>query len=337
MKKLSILLLSLAAMGAFAFVLPSLPTGQSGAYPTETAFMAEAEEMFQKGNKLYEQGYMLQANYYYGQAVVAVASLRYGLSELIYVKQRDERAAAKKAAEEKQRKEDEEDMEDWGWEDEGGLLTALTNLIGKLDTMTEKLSQELVNMELDEDSERSEAWDLLATQSIASPYPYFFEAISWDYKGKEDKARECYANAMCNSAFPSTVWDFSYWQDLTSGELRAIARRLLPKEEEYRKYFHLSTYSCPHHYLNFDDDYLTAKAADTLVVLPTAVGAALMLYETAVQANPFNARNFAGASLLSVQNGDSVKAAYYLNEGLLIDPENKGLQTLLNVWKGGHK
>ena len=77
MKKLSILLLSLAAMGAFAFVLPSLPTGQSGAYPTETAFMAEAEEMFQKGNKLYEQGYMLQANYYYGQAVVAVASLRY--------------------------------------------------------------------------------------------------------------------------------------------------------------------------------------------------------------------------------------------------------------------
>ena len=64
--------------------------------------MAEAEEMFQKGNKLYEQGYMLQANYYYGQAVVAVASLRYGLSELIYVKQRDERAAAKKAAEEKQ-------------------------------------------------------------------------------------------------------------------------------------------------------------------------------------------------------------------------------------------
>ena len=54
--------------------------------------MAEAEEMFQKGNKLYEQGYMLQANYYYGQAVVAVASLRYGLSELIYVKQRDERA-----------------------------------------------------------------------------------------------------------------------------------------------------------------------------------------------------------------------------------------------------
>lgn len=185
MKKLSILLLSLAAMGAFAFVLPSLPTGQSGAYPTETAFMAEAEEMFQKGNKLYEQGYMLQANYYYGQAVVAVASLRYGLSELIYVKQRDERAAAKKAAEEKQRKEDEEDMEDWGWEDEGGLLTALTNLTGKLDTMTEKLSQELVNMELDEDSERSEAWDLLATQSIASPYPYFFEAISWDYKGRK--------------------------------------------------------------------------------------------------------------------------------------------------------
>ena len=135
-------------------------------------------------------------------------------------------------------------------------------------------------------------------------------------------------------AFPSTVWDFSYWQDLTSGELRAIARRLLPKGGEYRKYFHLSTYSCPHHYLNFDDDYLTAKAADTLVVLPTAVGAALMLYETAVQANPSNARNFAGASLLSVQNGDSVKAAYYLNEGLLIDPENKGLQALLNVWKG---
>ena len=57
---------------------------------------------------------MLQANYYYGQAVVAVASLRYGLSELIYVKQRDERATAKKAAEEKLRKADEEEMAQWG-------------------------------------------------------------------------------------------------------------------------------------------------------------------------------------------------------------------------------
>lgn len=334
MRKLSILLFNLVMLGTFVFGSTS---GQGDAHPTETAFMAEAEAMFRKGNELYDQGYMLQANYYYGQAVVAVASLRYGLSELIYVKQRDEIAAAKKAAEEKQRKEDEEDMEDWGWEDEGGLLTALTNFSEKLDTVNKELDKALVKMGLDEDNERSEAWDLLASQSIASPYPYFFEAISWDYKGKGKKARECYINAMCNPAFPSTVWDFTYWQDLSSAELKVISKRLLPKEEEYRKYFNMNTYSCPRHYLNFDDDYLTAKAVDTLTVLPSATGAALMMYETAVQANPFNARNFAGAALLSVQSGDSIKAARYLNEGLLIDAEDEGLQILLKTWKGGNK
>lgn len=335
MKKLSILLLTLAAMGAFGFALPSQPVGQSGAHPTETAFMAEAEEMFRKGNELYDQGYMLQANYYYGQAVVAVASLRYGLSELIYVRQRDEMAAAKKAAEEKQRQEDEEDMDDWGWEDEGGLLTALKTFTEKIDTLNVQLDKALVQMGLDEDNERSLAWDLLAAQSLASPYPYFFEAISWDYKGKGEKAKECYANAMINPAFPSEVWDFSYWQDLDSNGLKAISRRLLPKEEEYRQYFRMNTYSCMRHYLNFDDDYLTAKAADTLAVLPSASGAALMMYEAAVQANPFNARNFTGAALLSMQTGDAAKATHYLNEGLLIDAEDKGLQTLLQAWKGG--
>lgn len=60
-----------------------------------------------------------------------------------------------------------------------------------------------------------------------------------------------------------------------------------------------------------------------------------MMYEAAVQANPFNTRNFAGAALLSVQNGDSVKAARYLNEGLLIDANNEGLRILLKTWKGG--
>lgn len=205
----------------------------------------------------------------------------------------------------------------------------------KIDTLNVELDKALVRMGLDEDNERSDAWDLLAAQSLASPYPYFFEAISWDYKGKDAKARECYINAMINPAFPSAAWDFTYWQDLSSAELKAISKRLLPKEEEYRKYFKLSTYSCPRHCLNFDDDYLTAKALDTLTVLPSATGAALMMYEAAVQANPFNARNFAGAALLSVQNGDSVKAARYLNEGLLIDADNEGLRILLKTWKGG--
>lgn len=335
MKKLLILLLSLVAMVTSALTPPSGTAGQNGAHPTETAFMAEAEAMFRKGNELYDQGYMLQANYYYGQAVVAVASLRYGLSELIYVKQRDEMAAAEKAATEKQRQEDKEDMDDWGWEDEGGLLGALSVFTKKVDTFNAVLKNVTVQMGLDEDNERSVAWDLLAAQSIASPYPYFFEAISWDYKGKGKKAKECYANAMSNPAFPDDAWDFTYWQDLSSAGLKAISRRLLPKEEEYRKYFHMNTYSCPRHYLNFDDDYLTAKAADTLAAMPSAVGAALMMYEAAVQANPFNAGNFAGAALLSLQARDSIKAARYLNEGLLLDAADEGLQTILKAWKGG--
>ena len=193
-------------------------------------------------------------------------------------------------------------------------------------------------MELDEDSERSEAWDLLATQSIASPYPLLLRGHLVGITRERKIRRENATPTRCATPLSRPPYGISpIGRTLRAASSGPLPAGCSPRRRNTAKYFHLSTYSCPHHYLNFDDDYLTAKAADTLVVLPTAVGAALMLYETAVQANPFNARNFAGASLLSVQNGDSVKAAYYLNEGLLIDPENKGLQTLLNVWKGGHK
>ena len=53
------------------------------AYPVESAFLKEAWDLFDEGEKCMEQGFSLQANYYYGQAVVAVASFRYAVNEIL--------------------------------------------------------------------------------------------------------------------------------------------------------------------------------------------------------------------------------------------------------------
>lgn len=305
-------------------------------HPSEKAFIAEAEEMFKKGNTLRELGYIFQADYYYSQAVVAVSSLRCALSEIIYVKQREARNAAEEEADRQSREETEEMLDGMDYED-GGLLEALFKLTDKLDEVSEQIEKKTVEWGLDEDSERLPVWDLLAAQSIVSPYPYFFEAISWDYKGKADKASRCYSYALMNPFFPSSPWDFSYWAEMDYTELQAISRRLLKKENEYRASLSLETFSTgsKRDPMSFDDGYLAAKAGELLEKDASDAGNASRLYELAVLADPFDPSNFAGAALLCGLAGDMKKAAFYLNEGLLIDPEHEGLLQLAKIWEGG--
>lgn len=317
-------------------LLSPCPALAQAPHPSEQAFMAEAEEMFQKGNKLLAQALPFQANYYYGLAVVAVSSLRYGLAEIIYVKQREEDKAALKEKEEKEKQEREEKLDGMDIED-GGLLSALFSLADKLGETAEKMEEKVTELGLDEDSERLEIWDFLASLSMASPYPYFFEAISWDYKGKEQKAAECYANAVMNPMLKSSVLDFTYWEDMSAAELRVISRRLKKKEDEYLGAFTLIPFSAggKRDPMAFYDEYLTAKAYDILKKDPADASNASRLYEQAVYVNPFNASNFAGAALLCGLAGDMKKAAFYLNEGLLLDPDHKGLKEIAGRWKGG--
>ena len=69
------------------------------AYLVESAFLKEAWDLFDEGEKCMEQGFSLQANYYYGQAVVAVASFRYAVNEILMMHKKEAEAKARVLAE----------------------------------------------------------------------------------------------------------------------------------------------------------------------------------------------------------------------------------------------
>lgn len=310
-------------------------------YPEERAFLEEAARLYDRGEDCTDRGFALQAGFYYGQAVVAVASFRYAVNELILIhkKKADEKAEqARKEAKKKQEEEDQEDWDDWETEDEGGFLTAITKLADQLEPLAQKAdSIGKINDAKEEAKEIKSMWDQIAAQSLSSPYPYFFEGVLFDYQGKKKEAAECYANALMNPNYPEKPWNFRFLADLSRKELKALSRRLREKEDILRQPFALNTSFYKRDYRNWDDAYLYSLATDTLKADTTAVGIALKHYEAALRANPFEPTYFAGCAYLSARMGDGKQAAYYINEGLLLDPGHEGLNILLKAFnkKGG--
>ena len=305
-------------------------------YPEERAFLEEAVRLYESGEDCEDKGFALQANYYYGQAVVAVASFRYAVNELILIhkKKADDKAEqARKEAKKKQEAEEQEDWDDWEMEDEGGLLTAITKLSEKLDPLAEKAdSIGRIRDAKEEAEEIKSMWNQIAAQSLSSPYPYFFEGILFDYQGKKVEAAECYANALMNPHYPEEPWDFRFLAGLSREDLKALSRRLREKEDLLRQPFVLNTSFYKRDYRNWDDIYLCSLATDTLKADTTAVGIALRYYEAALKANPFDPAYFVGCACLSARIGDGKQAAYYINEGLLLDPGHEGLNILLKAY-----
>lgn len=317
-------------------------------YPEEQAFMKEVVRLYDNGTDCTDKGFVLQANYYYGQAIVGVASFRYAVSEIILAqwakdpeKAKLKNEEAKRELEKKKREEEQKEEDDLETEDVGGLLSALNKFSEKMDLLTEKAdSIENVYEAKDKaDQAKAEAelihgmWDQIAAQSPSSPYPYFFEAVLFDYRGEKEKAAEYYANALLNPNSPEKPWDFRFLVDLSQKELNALSKRLKEKEELLRQSFVPEISLRKRDFHSWDDTYLCSLAIDTLKADSTAVGAAFGLYEAALKANPFEPACFIGCAYLSAKMGNGRQAAYYINEGLLIDPGHEGLNMLLKAYK----
>lgn len=330
---------------------PSI-TYDSGTLDEEKAFLEAAFSLRAKGDTWMNNGYALQANYFYGQAVVAVASFRYGVISLLADRKKAYDEAAEKAAKEKNRQELDEsidELEDMleDVEDEGGFLTAIINLGKGVQQASEKMDSlqesgafdEIIALGemFDDDAKLPNMWELLSAQSLTSPYPYFFEAIVLDSRGEKEQAAQAYANAFINFNFPERIWDFSDLADMPSDDLRALAQRLAAKEEELRASFLINTSFYSRDPYNFDDRYLSNLAAETLAADSTDLGTALRHIDAALRTYPFEPGYFVGCALLSARLGDVTRAANYINEGLLLDNEHKGLNTILAAWnkKGG--
>ncbi len=171
-------------------------------------------------------------------------------------------------------------------------------------------------------------WDTIAAISYVSPYPSYFEGLIYHIQGDKDNATEKYKEAIRNPSFPQENFSFHYLSELTSEELSALRDELLLLEKGIYEVFTPERALIPRHPLNYDDEYLRAKAKAVLEEEPENYEMAINYYHAALQVNPFEGKNFAGRALLAIFSEDMEKGLYYINEGLWIDEDSEELKQL---------
>lgn len=177
---------------------------------------------------------------------------------------------------------------------------------------------------------RYAGWDSIASVCYASPYPYYFEGLLWQIQGENDKAKTAYENTLLNPAYPEDGVDFYYLRNMEIDALYSLRDELRDKEAEiYGKYAPAPVSVERDPYL-FDTEYLRAKSAEAMEAGDYATAAAYG--KNAVLNDPLDPLNFRNAVLCCVYNDEGDHAAAYLDAGLVIAPEDEGLQTLYNAF-----
>jgi len=313
---------------------------------TETLFMKMVDDLKGMGDECRDKGLLLQADYFYAQADIAVSSFRLAVNHIYSVRKEEDIERRKREAEEARKAAEEEEDDDWMdlIVDDGGwfeVIEKIEKFNEKLDTLNAQLAPFVARMDSLEAADRDleyNLWHLLASQSPASPFPWLFEGAVATVKGRTERAAECYSYAVINPNLYrlGEGWDFAFMGALSMQDLAALNKRLEAKELELKNlYVAQSGTNFPREYLNFDDNYLRLLARDVLKVDPTDFNTAYLLYEAAVRANPFEPGNFAGCGLTGAAAGYADGAAYYINQGLLLDPGHKGLNLLKQAMNGG--
>lgn len=171
-------------------------------------------------------------------------------------------------------------------------------------------------------------WESIAKISFASPYPYYFEGLINQIKGNEDYAEEAYKNAILNSNFPEDGISFYYLNDLSTEELSKLRQELYSIESSIYDVFTPEPYEIDRHPMNFNDEYLRAKAKEVLEREPNNYSEARKYYYAALRANPFEVKNFACCAIIAIFENDIDGAINYVNDGFWVDEDNEELNQL---------
>ena len=355
MRKILILLLLCVGFGA----------GAQQAYKAEEQFLAYTDNFYKQGKEWARRGYFMQADWYYAQATVAVESLQYALITLSRKQYEEAEAARKQARDEADRAErkamieegpaefDEDTQElaaDLFGIDLGSLMTDLHGMVAKTDELVDKLDEvapvieegikqwgESILGPIEWDNwkaERLQMWEQISTKSIASPWPWFFEAFTDLCLGLKEDAAEPLAVAQMNPYLPEETIDFAFLQTLSRAEIREMYYRLDARRAEYEERLG-SSVEChiPRSWENFNYANLAIKGRQLLEEDETSYPEAAPWFVAAVKAFPFDANLFCAAASLLCANEDLEAAVNYINIGLRLDPYNENLQSLVSDLK----
>ena len=316
-------------------------------YPIEKELLAETDRLYAEGNAWYEAGYKLQADWYYAQAVVAVQSFKFAVSNIaikVVRAQEDSVEAANRAALKAEIAKAPDTVDDstndiFGF-NINSVLSTLNSIAKAADKMADDIDKaadaitakgEKLGISMDDDKEsRAEMWNILANQSIVSPYPYFFEGLVENAYGYRDDAVKALSCAFSNPYLLHTDLDFRFLNGITLEDLRALYARLDARYSEYMQGLSLSTSTCIRDWRNFNDDWLIYAGTKLLTESKDGIVEAVPYFDAAVSANPFNVENFVVAAAAHIASGDYSRAAEMVNEGLLLDPSNSDLKQMVS-------
>lgn len=352
MRKILILLLLCVGFGA----------GAQQPYPAEEAFLKHTDRLYEEGQKWAAGGLFMQADWYYAQAAVAVESFQYALISLSRNNLQLAEEARKKAREEARKAQyadtptevDEESqemaMEMFGL-DVNSLLKGLNSVANaaeeiadKVEEVTPAFEQEMKEMaerllgpmEWDEwKAQRAQTWDRIASRSIISPWPWFFEAVTNLCLGlpKEDAA-EPYTYAVVNPNFPQMDLDLNFLATISRDEIKELYYRLDAKRAQYESNLGSSVQtSLPRDWRNCSYTHLLQQGVKILQDDENRYPEAAPWFVEAVKAFPFDADVICAAASALIANSDIETAVSYINMGLLLDPNNSKLQALVSDLK----
>lgn len=355
MKKIVTLLLLCVCLGAAA----------QRPYPAEELFLKHTDRLYEEGRKWASGGFPMQADWYYAQAAVAVESFQYALISLSryrleQTEQAQEEARYKAVMSQKIEVADsvtdeqqQRAMELFGIDVNSMLkdLQFLEDFSDEVDAMSDSLDAltpvlqdeisrfgEMMGTPVEWDTWRAEralTWDRIASQSIVSPWPWFFEAVTDLLVGiPAEEAAEAYGYALINPNMPQDELDFSFLETITRDEIKALYYRLDARRAKYESNLGSSVQtSLVRDYRNFSFEHLVQQGITLLQKDEAAYASAAPWFVAAVKAFPFDADLLCLAASALIANRDIEAAASYINMGMLLDPTNGNLQSLVSELK----
>lgn len=179
---------------------------------------------------------------------------------------------------------------------------------------------------------RYTGWDRIAAVSYASPYPWYFEGLTYQVQGEKDKAKECYKNALLNPLFPEEGLDFAYLKNRKVDELYALRDKLRALEDDIYAVWTPPAYTAyERSNMTFSCEYLRALSSEAISAGENE--AAYAHAKIAVRNDPFDVLNFKNAAVCAIACEDLTAAAEYIDDGLILAPEDEGLKMLLSAFE----
>jgi len=176
-------------------------------------------------------------------------------------------------------------------------------------------------------------WDEIAALGYASPYPYLFEGVTLQADGRDGEATGCFEMALRNPNLPEGSDGLLCIAGLDIEALLRLKTKLTGMEDELLPLFSPAPESVPRNQYNYSSLYLRNQARTALETQDDFAGAT-DYYLTALSVDPFESYNYAGLVVMYIFMEDSDSAIYYLNEGLFVDPDDEGLNKLLESMRG---